>query len=98
MRGGHNGTGMLNVRWSLCCRDFNGGNKEIYRSSNGDRWTVIRDTSSRRQFVRHEPDLSPGGRVTDTDVDEFLSVAGSGPAYVALGLLLDRPVERAPPA
>jgi hypothetical protein len=67
--------------------------EEIYRSSNGDRWTLIRDTDSGRLIVRHEPDLSSGGRVTDTDVDEFLSVAGSGPEFAALRRLLNRPTE-----
>ena len=70
--------------------------EEIYRSSNGDRWTLIRDTDSGRLIVRHEPDLSSGGRVTDTDVDEFLSVAGSGPEFAALRRLLNRPTEPSP--
>jgi hypothetical protein len=38
-----------------------------YGSSNGGRWTLIRDNSSRRLFVRHEANPSSGGRVTDTD-------------------------------
>ena len=46
--------------------------QEIYRSSNGDRWTLIRDISAGRVFVRHEPNSSSGGQVTDTDVDAFL--------------------------
>jgi len=69
--------------------------QEIYRSSNGDRWTLIRDSSSRRLFVRHEANLSSGGRVTDTDVDAFLSVAGSGPEYAALRRIFDRSAEKA---
>jgi hypothetical protein len=63
---------------------------DIYRSSNGDRWRLIRDISSGRVFVRHEPNLASGARVTDTDVEEFLSVDGSGPEYAALRRLLDR--------
>ncbi len=65
--------------------------EEIYRSSNGDRWTLIRDSSTSRLWVRHEANPSSGGRVTDTDVDAFLSVAGSGPEFVALRWLLNRP-------
>jgi hypothetical protein len=68
--------------------------ENIYRSSNGDRWTLIRDTGSRRIFVRHEANQSSGGRVTDTDVDEFLSVAGSGPEYAALRRILDESAKR----
>ena len=65
--------------------------EEIYRRSNGDRWTLIRDQITGRQFVRHEANLSSGGRVTDTDVDAFLNEAGSGPEYAALRRILDRP-------
>ena len=55
----------------------------IYKSSNGDRWTLIRDTGTGRLSVRHEANPSSGGRVTETDVDEFLSIAGSGPEFAA---------------
>jgi hypothetical protein len=65
--------------------------KEIYRSSNGDRWTLVHNTDTGRMSVRHEANLSAGGRVTNTDVDAFLSVAGSGPEYAALRRILDRP-------
>jgi hypothetical protein len=70
--------------------------EEIYRSSNGDRWTLIRDSSSGRLFVRHQANQSSGGRVTDADVEEFLSVAGPGPEYAALRRILDRTVDPAP--
>ena len=60
----------------------------VYRSSNGDRWLLVSDPSTGRRFVRHEANQSSGGRTTDTDVDEFLSVAGSGPEFAALRALL----------
>jgi hypothetical protein len=41
-------------------------------------------------FVRHEPNLASGGRVTDTDVEEFLSRTGSSPENLALRALLDK--------
>jgi hypothetical protein len=63
--------------------------KDFYRSSNGDRWQLIRDTDSGRSFVRHEPNLSSGGRTTDTDVEEFLNRTGSSPENLALRALLD---------
>jgi hypothetical protein len=72
--------------------------QEIYRSSNGDRWTLIRDTTSGRFFVRHEANPSSGGQVTDTDVDPFLSVAGSGPEFAALRRLLDKSVDSTSPS
>jgi hypothetical protein len=62
---------------------------DIYRSSNGDRWRLIRDSESGRALVRHEPNPSSGGRPTDTDVDEFLSVDGSGPEFAALRRILN---------
>jgi hypothetical protein len=52
---------------------------DFYRSSNGDRWQLIRDTATGRSFVRHEPNLLSGGRTTDTDVEEFLNRTGSQP-------------------
>ena len=39
--------------------------REIYRSSNGDRWLLARDPETGRVFVRHEPNLPSGGQVAD---------------------------------
>jgi hypothetical protein len=64
--------------------------EDFYRSSNGDRWQLIRDTASKRSFVRHEPNLASGGQVTDTEVDEFLNRTGSGPQNLALRALLEK--------
>ena len=64
--------------------------KDFYRSSNGDRWQLIRDPTSGRSFVRHEPNLSSGGRTTDTDVEEFLNRTGSSPENLALRALLGK--------
>jgi hypothetical protein len=63
--------------------------QDFYRSSNGDRWQLVRDTDSGRSFVRHEPNLSSGGRITDTEVNEFLERTGSSPQNLALRVLLD---------
>src|SRR5262249_54954079 len=64
--------------------------EDFYRSSNGDRWLLVDDTVSGRSFVRHEPNLSSGGRITDTEVDEFLNRTGSSPENLALRALLDK--------
>lgn len=69
--------------------------EEIYRSSNGDRWLLIRDPVSGQRFVRHEPNASSGGRITETDVDAFLRVGGPGPEYAALRHLLASPGKNA---
>jgi hypothetical protein len=64
--------------------------QDFYRSSNGDRWQLIRDSASGRSFVRHEPNLTSGGRITETDVEEFLNRTGSSPENLALRALLDK--------
>jgi len=60
----------------------------IYRSSNGDLWQLVREASSRGQLVRHTSNLSSGGAVSETSVEEFLAINGSGPEHEALRLLL----------
>jgi hypothetical protein len=64
--------------------------EDFYRTSNGDRWQLIRDTASGRSFVRHEPNLSSDGRVTDTNVEEFLNRTGASPENLALRALRDK--------
>ena len=64
--------------------------EDFYRSLNGDRWQLVRDTDSGRSFVRHEPNLSSGGRTTNTDIEEFLNRTGSSPQNLALRALLDK--------
>jgi hypothetical protein len=65
----------------------------IYRSANGDRWWLMTDTSSGRKFVRHEANQSSGGHLTDTDVEDFLDVGGSGPEFAALRSLIGQTSE-----
>jgi hypothetical protein len=63
---------------------------DFYRSSNGDRWQLIRDTASGRQVVRHEPNLASGGQVTETSADVFLDRTGTSPENLALRALLGK--------
>ena len=59
--------------------------REIYRSApDGDRWLLVRDPDSDRVFVRHEPNLSSGGQVSDIEIGSFLIGTGSGPEKQAL--------------
>ncbi len=53
--------------------------REIYRSANGDRWSLARDPHTGRVFVRHEPNLPSGGQVVDIEIGAFLIAAGNGP-------------------
>jgi hypothetical protein len=62
---------------------------EIYRSSNGDRWQLVRTTDPTSMLVRHIPNPSSGGQTTDTAVADFLSANGPGPEYAALRRLLE---------
>jgi hypothetical protein len=64
--------------------------EDFYRSSNGDRWQLIRDTETERKVVRHEPNLASGGKVTEVDVKLFLDRTGSSPENLALRDLLGR--------
>jgi hypothetical protein len=64
--------------------------RDFYRSSNGDRWQLVRDADTGQSFVRHEPNLASGGRITEIDVDEFLNRTGTSPENLALRALLDK--------
>lgn len=63
---------------------------EFYRSSNGDRWQLVRDTENGQRTVRHEPNLSSGGRVTDYPVEEWLDRTGTSPENQALRALMEK--------
>ena len=62
---------------------------DIYRSSNGDTWQLVREVGSKSSTVRHTANLSSGGNVTDLSVEQFLAVNGHGPEHAALRVLLD---------
>jgi hypothetical protein len=72
--------------------------RELYRSANGDRWSLVRDAESGRVIVRHEPNLSSGGRPSDVEVGDFLVRGGLGPEKQELlrliGTLVDCGIER----
>ena len=61
---------------------------EVYRSSSGDLWQLVRDTSTNRILIRHTPNVSSGGTVSEMSVEKFLAINGSGPEHGALRLLL----------
>ncbi len=63
---------------------------DIYVSSNGDRWRLIHDGDTGRYTVRHEPNLSSGGKMSETTVDAFLDRAGTSPQAEALRTLLGK--------
>ena len=78
-----------------CCRNEIGEEVTIqidvfYRSSNGDRWELMRDSETGWQSVRHKPNLASGGHDTDTAVQEFLDRTGTSPENMALRALLEK--------
>jgi hypothetical protein len=67
--------------------------RELYCSSNGDRWYLCRDAD--RVFVVHVPNVPSGGRVEELEIREFLARGGGGPEHQELlrliGTLVDAP-------
>jgi len=51
--------------------------KEIYASSNGDRWLLIRDAG--HSFVEHVPNPSSGGRSRRLELEAFLGANRNSP-------------------
>lgn len=62
---------------------------EVYRSSNGDSWLLCNEVNG-AVFVRHVPSTASGGIVSNTSVDDFLTVSAGhpGPEHEALRELL----------
>jgi len=67
--------------------------RELYVSSNGDRWFLARDPGSGRVFVQHEPNAASGGRRAEFEIGEFLARRGQGPEHQALLRLIGTLVE-----
>lgn len=57
--------------------------RELYQSSNGDRWELAHDTEGGEVFVLHQPNLASGGRASNIPIAAFLA-RGAGPEQQAL--------------
>ncbi|HVJ54938.1 MAG TPA: hypothetical protein VM689_20935 [Aliidongia sp.] len=70
--------------------------RELYQSSNGDRWSLVWDDDASQVSVLHEP--ISGGRSSHLDIGEFLARSGHSPERQALlrliGTLAETPVPR----
>jgi len=62
----------------------------FYSSSNGDRWQLVKNAETGHFSVRHGPNLSSGGMVSEGNVAEFLSRSGNSPQAEALRTLLGK--------
>jgi hypothetical protein len=58
--------------------------RELYRSSNGDRWSLIQDDQSGRVLILHEPNAASGGRPSRLEVGDFLVRDAHGPQHAEL--------------
>ena len=56
--------------------------RELYSSSNGDRWLLCRNTSG-KVFVSHQANIPAGGRISQIELGDFLA-RGYGPEQQAL--------------
>jgi hypothetical protein len=54
--------------------------RELYRSANGDRWSLIRDDGE-IQVVLHEPNLASGGQPSRHEGRDFLALDAHGPQH-----------------
>ena len=67
--------------------------RTLYQSANGDRWQLARDQDTGRVFIRHEANLSSGGKASDIELGAFLSTSGMGPEKQELIRLIGSLVE-----
>jgi len=70
--------------------------RELYRSPNGDRWSLVHETDSDHVAVRHEPNPSSGGAVSEMEVGDFLLRGGNGPEKQELLRLIGSLAEEPP--
>ena len=62
------------------------GEREIYKSENGDSWSLCRD--GERVFVNHRANPSSGGKLTPIELGDFLALGRAGPEHQALRRLV----------
>ena len=67
--------------------------RRLYRSANGDRWHLARETDSGRVFIKHEANEPSGGQVTEIEIGDFLSSGGHGQEHIELLRLIGTLVE-----
>ena len=68
--------------------------RELYRSAaDGDCWFLVRERTSGRVFIEHQPNVPSGGRASQIEIGDFLAQGGHGPEHQALLRLIGTLVE-----
>ena len=70
--------------------------RELYASSNGDRWHLVRAPDSGDVFVRHTANAASGGQVVDLAIPVFLGLGRHGPEHQELWRLIGTLVDEVP--
>jgi hypothetical protein len=72
--------------------------REIYSSSNGDKWFLRHEVGAERLYIKHVANPAAGGHQTDYELHEFLDGPKGAPERQALlrliGTLADQESER----
>ena len=67
--------------------------RELYRSANGDCWSLARDPAKGHAFIVQEPNASSGNKPSQIDIGAFLRMGANGPEHQALLRLIAKLVE-----
>jgi hypothetical protein len=70
--------------------------RELYTSSNGDRWYLAKDLAADRVFIMHEPNAASGGHNTQIELGSFLNRSGHGPEHQELMRMIGTLIEGRP--
>lgn len=70
--------------------------RELYRSPNGDSWSLGREPTTGLAFVVHQPNGPSGGKISHIELGEFLRPDATRPEQRALLRLIGTLVEVPP--
>ncbi|GLK55451.1 hypothetical protein JOD31_000371 [Methylopila capsulata] len=69
--------------------------RQLYESSTGDSWHLVRDNDSGEVFVRHLANKASGGSVRDVGLGVFLTLGRDGPEHQEVWRLISSLIPRA---
>jgi hypothetical protein len=58
--------------------------RDLYKSANGDRWSLVLDDAVGRPQVLHEPNRASGGQASRIEIGDFLIRDADGPQHAEL--------------